>query len=44
LSSADILWPRGVLHMHTSALFGAENFGFFKIYGMSAWTRRVETV
>jgi len=28
-----------VLHMRTSAHFCAENFGFFKIYGVSAWTR-----
>jgi len=25
--------------MRTSTLFGAKNFGFFEIYGVSAWTR-----
>jgi len=30
----------GVLQMHMSALFGANNFGFFEIYGVSARTRR----
>jgi len=25
--------------MRTSALFGAKNFGFFEISGVSAWTR-----
>jgi len=30
--------------MRTSALFGAKNFGFFKIYGVSALTRGVEPV
>jgi len=34
----DILRTRGVLQMRTSALFGAKNFGFFKIYGVSART------
>jgi len=29
----------GVLHMWTSTLFGAKNFGFFKIYGVSARKR-----
>jgi len=29
----------GVLQMRTSALFGAKNFGFFEIYGMSKRTR-----
>jgi len=33
---------RGVLQMRTSALFGAKNFGFFKIYGVSARLRREE--
>jgi len=28
--------------MRTSALFGVKNFGFFKIYGVSARTRGVE--
>jgi len=28
-----------VLHMRTSALFGAKNFGFFEIYGVFARTR-----
>jgi len=41
LSSADILWTRGVLQMRMSALFG-ENIGFFKIYGVFAQTRRVD--
>jgi len=35
------LW---VLHMWTSALFGAKNFGFFEIYNVCAWTRGVEPV
>jgi len=30
--------------MQMSALFEAKNFGFFKIYGVSVWTRRVEPV
>jgi len=29
----------GGLQMRTSALFGAKNFGFFEIYGVSARTR-----
>jgi len=29
----------GVLQMRMSALFGAKNFGFFEIYGVSARTR-----
>jgi len=28
-----------VIQMRTSALIGAKNFGIFKIYGVSAWTR-----
>jgi len=39
LFSANILRTRGVLQMRTSALFGAKNFRFFKIYGVSARTR-----
>jgi len=27
------------LQMRTFALFGPRNFGFFKIYGVSAWTK-----
>jgi len=30
--------------MRTSVLFGAKNFGFFEIYGVSAWSREVEQV
>jgi len=30
--------------MQTSALFGAKNFGFFQIYGVSTCTMRVEPV
>jgi len=30
--------------MRTSTLFGANNFGFFEIYGASARTRGVEPV
>jgi len=30
---------QGVLQIRTSALFGAKNFKFFKIYGVSARTR-----
>jgi len=30
--------------MQTSVLIGAKNFGFFKIYGVSTWTRRFEPV
>jgi len=26
--------------MRTSAIFGGKNFGFFEIYGVSAWKRR----
>jgi len=26
-----------VLQMQSSALFGAKNFGFLEIYGVSAW-------
>jgi len=49
LSSADIFRKRGggVLQMRTSALFGAKNFEFFEIYGVSERTRgggRVERV
>jgi len=32
----------GILQMRTSALYGAKNFGFFEIYGMSARTRGKE--
>jgi len=39
VSSAVILRTSGVLQMRTSALFGAKNFGFFEISGVSAWTR-----
>jgi len=46
LSSADILRIRrkGVLQMRTSSLYDAKKFGFFKIFGVSARTRRVEPV
>jgi len=37
LSSADK--GEGALQVWTSALFGAKNFGFFEIYGVSARTR-----
>jgi len=37
VSSADK--GEGVLQMRTSALFGAKTFEFFKIYGVSSWTR-----
>jgi len=30
--------------MQMFALVGAKNIGFFEIYGVSAWTRRVEPV
>jgi len=30
--------------MQMSTLFGTKNFGFFKIYGVSAWTTGVEPV
>jgi len=30
--------------MRTSAPFGAKDFRFFEIYGVSAGTRRIETV
>jgi len=30
---------RRVLQMRMSVLFGAKNFGFFKICGVSAWTK-----
>jgi len=30
--------------MRTSARFGTKNFGFFEIYGVSAWIREVEPV
>jgi len=37
LSSAEFCGQgRRVLQMRTSTLFGAKNFGFFEIYGMSA--------
>jgi len=45
LPSADILCGQGrwgnlqMRTSRTSALFGAKNFGFFKIYGVPAWTR-----
>jgi len=39
-SGANILRTKGVLQIRTSALFGTKNFGFFEIYGVSAWTRR----
>jgi len=42
LSSADILWTRGVLQMWTSTLFGTKRF--FEIYGMSAQSRGIEPV
>jgi len=29
----------GALQMRTSTLFDAKNFGFFEIFGVSAWTR-----
>jgi len=32
---------RGVPQIRTSELFGAKNIGFFKIYSVSARTRRV---
>jgi len=38
LSIADIFRTRGVLQKRTSALL-AQNFGFFKIYGVSVRTR-----
>jgi len=45
LSSANILQTRGgSIQMRTSALFGAKNFGFFEIYGVSARARGVEPV
>jgi len=34
----------GVFQMRTSALFDAQNFGFFEIYGVSVRTREVESV
>jgi len=40
VSSADILRIRGVLHMRTSALFGAKNFGFFR----NLWCVRTDKV
>jgi len=38
----DILQTKveGVFQMRKSTLFGAKNFGFFEIYGVSAQTRR----
>jgi len=38
LLNANILLikGKGILRIRTSALFGAKNFRFFKIYGMSA--------
>jgi len=39
LSSADISRTRGIFQMQMSALFGAKNFRFFEIYGVSARTR-----
>jgi len=45
MCSADIFRTRVVLQMQISALFGAEHFIFFKIYGVFARTRgRVELV
>jgi len=44
LSSVDILPTRGVLQMHTTALFGTKIFRFFEIYGVSTLTREVEPV
>jgi len=48
LYSSDIFRTRrsGFFHVQTSTLFGAKNFGFFKIYGVSVQTRgeRVEPV
>jgi len=34
----------GVLQLRTSALFCVKNFGFYEIYGVTAWTRKVEPV
>jgi len=43
LSSADILWRRGGEFLDAeSAFFGVKNFGFFEIYGVSAWAKEKE--
>jgi len=42
--SADIFRTREVFQMRTSTLYGAKIFGFFEIYGVSAWTRGIEPV
>jgi len=44
LSSADILRTRWVFQIRASALYGAKNFGFLKINGVSARTRGIEQV
>jgi len=43
LFSAYILRTRGVLQMRTSALLGAKNFGFFKMYCVSARVEPMRT-